>query len=245
MTNPAWEIIKDIVSIVSALATAGALWVTYLTLREMQKQTDLGNNPLLKLRFKIRNDRNWSTDQILENENQNEPHTTWLSIISNNLHQDLSGLTDNTLFIELKNAGKSEMTKISISVNLEVWMFENGILGFEITPTKYNWNQEFSVDLDENDAAYLPISNVRYFPQFKCQISNIEYSDIRGNKYTLFDGVSSIQQQNEVLRPQVQQVEAGELEVAEIEQEIEGDEEFEPEHREYEPYIEDDDEIPF
>src|SRR5574341_927606 len=47
-----FDVLVALAQIVGAIATASALWVTYLTLRELKRQTDLANNPLQKLRFR-------------------------------------------------------------------------------------------------------------------------------------------------------------------------------------------------
>lgn len=234
------DILVAIAEIIGAFATAGAFWVTLKTLLEMKRQTDLANDPRLKIRFQyldsISNPDTLDCP-VLTEQYDSEPHNTWRRIITNNLEQDISDLKGQYLTLKLSNAGKSEITQIVFEMSLEVRMFENDVLGFEINPTDYTWPQELVVELSERKSVLLPVANVRYFPIYVCRMSNLTYKDVRGNQYTEFDGPGTTDQmRNEILRPR-QPIQ----ELAPEPPEPEGEEE----PLEYEVVDEDEEKIPF
>lgn len=197
------DILVALAQIVGSLATAGALWVTFKTLMELKRQTDLTNNPHLKLRFRILD--NVSPKDIPSRKDfyDDELHDTWIRFITNNLDQDTSDLIDKYLFLEFSNAGKSEITEIVFDLRLKVEMFENDILGIEVNPTSKQWHRDIHVELDEKGKISMPITNVRYFPIYKAQVTNLKYKDVRGNYYTDYDGrLETDKVLNEILRPQ-------------------------------------------
>jgi len=198
-----WDILVAIAQIIGSLATAGALWVTYKTLRELKRQTDLANNPLLKIRYRFtdifpNDDANVNKEYL-----KGEPLENWRNIITRNLQQDLGSLNDRFLIVELSNAGKSEITSLSFDLILDVSMFANNVLGYKIEPTNYKWHLDLTSELSEQTSVKLLITNVRYFPIFICEVTNVSYRDIRGIQYINFDGPKTTgSMSNEVLRPQ-------------------------------------------
>lgn len=200
-----FDILVRFAQIIGAIGTAGAFWVTWATLREMKRQTDLASNPQLKVRFRLpkRISRRRSAGRsVLVDHYQREPYETWRRIITQNLDQDISALEDQHLTLELTNAGKSEITQVAVTLALEVSMFENEVLGFSIEPTPYEWPIEAMVELSERESVLVPITNIRYFPIYICRISDVRYRDVRGNHYEDFDGPPDTgTKQNEILRP--------------------------------------------
>lgn len=203
MERDFWDYLLIISQIVGSLGTAGALIFTYKHLIELRKQTDLANDPILKIRIKKIAP---NADKELTNMDyfKNGPHDCWQKFITRNLEQDLGGLKDTYLTLELKNAGKSEITKVNIFVIITVKMLENDVLGVEINPTNYEWElSDFNVELGDHDPPIMiPLANSKYFPDFALRIRNISYWDVRGQKrYTNYDGPPIITEVNEILRP--------------------------------------------
>ena len=202
-----WDILVAIAQIIGSLATAGALWVTYRTLRELKRQTDLANNPLLKIRYRFIEIIPTDTTNISKDYYDEKPFEGWRKVITRNLQQDLGSLNDSFFIIELSNAGKSEITSLSFDLNIDVAMFDNNVLGYDIQPIHYQWHLDVTSELTEKASVKLPITNIRYFPIFKSQVTNISYKDIRGIEYTNFDGPQTVEKSNEILRPQPKQTE--------------------------------------
>jgi hypothetical protein len=204
MSDSILNYMVSIAEIIGALATAAAFWVTYLTLKQMKSQAELANNPYLKIRFRNIKDVGAYIQQNphIPNHLDNEPYETWLSIINKNLNQDLTGLVDYILFLEFSNAGKSEITNIHFDLNLVVSMFENNILGYNIEPTKYKWKKDLQVELTERGVVSIAIVNTKYFPIYQCKITNLIYTDIRGNSFIEFDGPNETDiVENQILIP--------------------------------------------
>ncbi len=205
------EILVSIAQIVGAIATAAAFWATWLSLREMRRQTDLSNNPTLKVRFQhhLSQTSNYYITQgvsILDCHELEDPHRNWLNIITRNFDQDLSALDDSFLTLDFSNAGKSEITRIQFTYHLHVIMFEGSdeILGIPLAETSYDEEFDFISELSEREHLYVPLTNTRYFPIYHCSISNLKYTDVRGDTYTNFDGSSSLDDiTNEILRPRL------------------------------------------
>lgn len=196
------DIIVGFAEIIGALGTAAAFIVTWLALREMQTQTKLANNPILKFRFKY-------FQRLLSDNPYNIHfvtgiHDQWAQIIRNNLEQSLDGLENKFLVIELTNSGKSEITQVQFSLTFNVRMFENDILTF-ITPSEDELQKDIVVELSELRSVVIPITNIRYFPIFSCSISGMRYRDIRGNWYNQpsdFDGPLYLNEvENRILFP--------------------------------------------
>jgi len=195
------DIIVAVAQMLGSLGTAGALWVTYRTLIELKRQTDLANNPILKLRFRFHNTLQHTACTVIKDYLDNEPFNCWLNIITGNLRQDISRLDDRYLSIELTNSGKSEITNVTLVLLLDVMMFENDVLGYKIEPTQFRWDLDPLVELGEKDSILIPIVNTRYFPIYNMRISELRFKDIRGNHFTIYDGESTVQKTNEILIP--------------------------------------------
>lgn len=175
--------------VIGAIATAAAFWVTFLTLRELRRQTGLANNPHLKIRIRaISKDIGDLADGSGELIFDTNPHETWQRIIHNNLRQDLSQLKDNFLYIEFTNGGKSEITQIRFDYRLDIRMFENDILEYGIDPPGLNGDHQIICELTGQESFYLSIDNTRYFPIYSLNLIDVKYRDVRGNEYTDFDG---------------------------------------------------------
>ncbi len=200
------DILVALASIIGSLATAAAFFITWSTLRELKRQTELANDPLLKLRL-----REWDASRLLgngsisEKYHDPEPHEQWLRIITKNLdQQDLSGLSDRYFVVELSNVGKSEITRVSFELSLRVSMYEGHykVLKYAIEPTEHTWDLETDCDLTGGTTIHLLITNVRYFPVYRFQIKGLRYQDVRGKRYTSFDGpTASETMTNELLEP--------------------------------------------
>jgi len=194
-----------IAQIIGALATGGALWVTYFTLKEMRHQTKLANDPILKIRYRLRDSNKFYTrfdeEIVLEHEDE-APYKKWLSCISDNLHQDLSGLQDKIFYLEFTNGGKSEITHISIDYSFSVEMLDNnGVLPVPFQPTIDNYQKDFIIELGEKSSAILPIVRIKYFPKFKFSILKLIYKDIRKNSFNSYDGEPTYNINNDLLIP--------------------------------------------
>lgn len=196
--------------IIGSLATAGAFIVTYRTLKEMKRQTDLSNNPVLKIHFRIMNPeifkKTLESKTYIKSEFDTSPYKSWQTIIHNNLQQDLSGLQDQFLVVEFCNCGKSEISKVNLNFNLTVKMIDNDVIPISFNPTEYSKFFSFPVELMENDSVFLGISNIKYFPNYCCRLSNIEYLDIHNKKYSDFIGETQKEETNEMLRPKVEEI---------------------------------------
>lgn len=205
------ETFVALAQIVGAIATAAAFWATWLSFREMKRQTELSNNPTLKVRFRHTTSLEPSLyitqgSTILAGFQLEDPHRNWLNIITRNFDQDISALEDSILTLDFSNAGKSEITKIEFTLNLRVIMFEGSeeILGIPDAEISYDEEFNFISELAERDHVYIPLTNTRYFPVYHCSIVNLKYTDVRGNSYTNFDGSSSLDNiTNEILRPRL------------------------------------------
>ncbi len=112
----------------------------------------------------------------------------------------MTGLQEAYLAIEFTNSGKSEITKIKFSLIKNVSMFESDIIDY-VAPKLYTWEKNIQVELGEKDTILLPITNSRYFPQFTGNVENLSFVDIRGNKFTDYDGSSTFGKTNGTLRP--------------------------------------------
>lgn len=189
--------------ILGAIATSGALWVMWRTLKEMQRQTTLANNPMLKMRMKISYDEAVILgNNVYFTNYSSEPHNHWSRIIENNLEgQNLSGVRDGYLLIRFTNSGKSEITEINCDVCLSVRMIENEFVTF-IQPSEDRWSLSLETEMAERETIIVPITNIRYFPKYNCTIENIRYKDIRGKWHTEIDGMLEMgEKENEELIP--------------------------------------------
>jgi hypothetical protein len=194
-----------IAQIVGALATAGALWVSFWNLKQVERQTDIISNPYLKLRIlKFSEEELYSLAEniIIKNPILLETHSSWQRIISGNLrHQDFSDLRDEYLIIKLENVGKSEIVSILFNSTLTVEMFDNDVIPFPIKPDPVNLSFDITNELTENNELYLPIANIKYFPIFKLEINDLKYKDVRGKWFKEFNGPKILCDENELLIP--------------------------------------------
>jgi hypothetical protein len=193
--------------IVGSLATAGAFIVTYRTLKEMKRQTDLDNDPVLKIHFRSYDKKGF--EEIVSSGNSikwdfspiSAPYTSWQTIIHNNLKQDLSSLKDQYIVLELCNCGKSEISLINFKITLTIKMFESDLIPISFKPTIYSKEFSIPVELNENNSIFFRIANAKYFPIYSCELTNINYLDIHKKKYVDFIGDLSVNESNENLRP--------------------------------------------
>lgn len=202
----ALDLAIGIAQIIGALATGGALLVTYFALIEMRRQTKLANDPLLKIRGRLQDPAYFEGKNVEDKINMSAydeaPYKKWQTYISNNLHQELSGLQDKIFCLELTNKGKSEITHLSIEYTYEVEMIdEKHILPVPSQPQKFPGNLKFMVDLEEKSSLLIPIVRIKYFPKFTFKILKLDYTDIRKIKFHDYDGDSEYINTNGLLIP--------------------------------------------
>ncbi|MEN6480485.1 MAG: hypothetical protein ABFD20_12740 [Anaerolineales bacterium] len=200
------DLFVGVAQMLAAIAATGAFVVTYKTLAEMRKQTEFANDPVLKVRTDLisKVPDPAPTASVSFDYLDNTPLKSWQTIIHHTLEKDLTGIDDLFLVLKLTNVGRSEISSVSITVEMDVSMFESDETDY-VKPQHYRFDlRDVTVDLGERDSILLPVVNTRYFPKYSWALTAVKYRDIRGKQYTNYDGTAlSLSQQrcNELLKP--------------------------------------------
>lgn len=187
MTTLTWlQILVIIADIVASLAAGYGVLLAAQNLAEVRRQTALANDPILKIRLRHSN-RTPDGGQYYTR----KLHSAWQRFITNNLESVRA--SDDFISLELSNAGRSEITDVTLKFTLTVTMFEGPALESSLAPQTDEWFLNLDqLELGEGQLISIPLTNTRYFPIYTFRISAVSYRDIRNAKlFTTYNGPRS------------------------------------------------------